>query len=143
MANITKKIVIDAPLEGVFSYASQWQNWVDFFEGAGSFEPTTKVTRGNGARYAYKAKMIGLKVAAELEIKDFIENKGWCALGTKGVSNRINWEFAKDNNTTEITYTLEYKVPIPILGALLDRLFIKKQWEGIIERSLSNLKARF
>ena len=61
MTYIERCIEIDAPVEKVFQYASDWNNWPEFFEGVFDFKPTTENQRGNGSRFAYKAKLLGMK----------------------------------------------------------------------------------
>ena len=68
MTRIEKSIIINKPVEAVFKYASDWERWSDWFEGVSDFKPMTETTSGNGARYAYKAKMMGLNVKVETEI---------------------------------------------------------------------------
>ena len=59
MTRIEASAIIPAAPEEVFRYASDWQKWAEWFEGVSDFQPTTKIVRGNGARYAYKARLLG------------------------------------------------------------------------------------
>jgi uncharacterized membrane protein len=140
MTYIERSIDIDAPVETVFQYAADWQNWPKFFEGVHDFQPTTEITRGTGARYAYKAEMLGMKVPVETEIQGFVENEGWTGEATKGMKHRTHWVFERMGNKTRFTYGLSYKLPVPIVGGILDNLIMKPAWEKIIEDSLENLK---
>jgi TolB-like protein len=97
----------------------------------------------NGTRYAYKAKMMGLTVLVETEIHDFVLNKGWIGKGTKGIPSQIQWIFETDEAGTKFTYVLEYKLPIPLLSSIFDKLIMKPQWIKIIEKSLQNLNQKF
>jgi len=59
----------------VFAFASEWRTWPDWFEGVSDFRPTTEVLRGNGARYAYRARLMpGIWASVETEIHDFEED---------------------------------------------------------------------
>lgn len=77
MTRIERSIIINKAIEIVFAYASNYKNWADWFEGVSDFHPTTQTTKGNGTRYAYKAKMMGLNVKVETEIYNYVENAGW------------------------------------------------------------------
>jgi uncharacterized membrane protein len=140
MTYIERSIEIDAPVEKVFQYAADWQHWPKFFEGVSDFRPTTETTRGNGARYAYKAAMLGMKTAVETEIQDFVEDEGWTGTATKGMKHETRWVFEEDDGKTRFTYGLSYDLPVPILGGVLDAWFMKPVWEQIVEDSLQNLK---
>jgi len=102
--------------------------------------PTTEITRGTGARYAYKAKMLGMKTPVESEIQDFLENEGWTGVSVKGVEAETRWLVEQVNGKTKFTYGLPYKMPIPIRGSIRDKLFMIPAWEKIVENSLQNLK---
>lgn len=142
MTKISKSVFIASPIDKVFKYASDYTKWEDWFEGVSDFKPTTETTRGNGARYIYKASMLGMNMGIETEIVDFVENKGWKGKGTKGVSSTTFWEFEPKDKGTRMTYGLEYDMPIPLIGKWLDNTFMKPQWEKIISNSLENLKSK-
>ena len=129
--------------EDVFKYASDWSRWSEWFEGVYDFKPTTKIEKGNGARYVYDAKMMGFKVKVETEIYNYVENKGWNGKSVRGMPHQTEWYFESIGKGTKFTYVLEYKLPIPILGPLLDQWLMIPQWNKIIEKSLQNLKQKF
>lgn len=140
MTRIENSIVIPVSIEKVFAYASDYQKWQDWFEGVSDFKPTTETTRGNGTRYAYKAKMMGISIGVETEIHDFVENVGWKGRSTKGMPHQTFWIFETVDEGTKMTYGLEYELDIPLIGNWLDNTFMKPQWEKIISNSLENLK---
>jgi len=62
MTHIEQSVIIPAPVEQVFSYAADYRTWTEWLQGVSEFKATTAITQGNGARYAYKARVIGLSV---------------------------------------------------------------------------------
>jgi hypothetical protein len=143
MTRIERSVIISAPRLVVFAYASDYRKWSEWFEGVSEFTPMTSLTHGTGARYSYKARMKGIGVSVETEIRDFIINEGWKGISTKGVSASTYWNFQALGDNTKFTYVLEYKLPAPWFLFLADAIIVKPQWEKIIEKSLSNLKLRF
>lgn len=143
MTRIEDSIVVDAPVDAVFGYASDWRRWPDWFEGVSDFRSTSEVTRGTGARYAYRARLMGVPASVETEIQDFVEGQGWTGVGTRGVAHRTHWRFEAQGQSTRFTYALEYRLPVPLLGAVLDALFVKREWRAVIRKSLSNLQRHF
>jgi hypothetical protein len=142
MTKILHHVILDNPLEDVFAYASDWTKWGDWFEGVSNFEPITKTKKGNGTIYRYQARLIGSTSTLETEIHDFVENKGWNGIARKGFPHKTLWQFDKVNENTRFTYGLEYKLPIPLIGTLLDSLFLKPMWDKIIRKSLQNLREK-
>jgi coenzyme Q-binding protein COQ10 len=143
MTRIEQSVFIQAPVEQVFAYASDYQKWSEWFEGVSDFKPTTAVTRGSGARYQYKARLMGFAARVETEIHDFHPNSGWRGVATAGMPHRTGWVFEPMGLGSKFTYILEYRVPVPLLGPLLDRFFLKPQWNKIIQNSLANLSRHF
>jgi len=76
----------------------------------------------------------------EMEVSDFVENEGWIATSTKGPKTRGEWRFAAVNGGTRFTYVLDYQMPMPIVGGILDTLLIKGNWVRFINKSVQNLK---
>ena len=68
MTRIERSIFIPAPVKNVFNYATDWRKWSEWFEGVSDFRPTTAVTKGSGARYGYKARIMGISAKVETEI---------------------------------------------------------------------------
>lgn len=140
MTRIERAVEIAAPVEEVFAYAADWQRWEEWFEGVSGFEAKTEVSQGNGAKYSYRAKMLGVPAKVETEIHDYVENSGWRGVGTKGMPHTTRWIFEAKGDATRFTYVLEYGLPVPLIGALLDSLFMKPAWRRIIDDSLENLR---
>jgi hypothetical protein len=143
MTRVEASVDIRAPLADVFAYASEWRKWEDWWEGVSDFKPTTELTRGNGTRYAYKAWLAGIALNVETEIDKFAENVGWTGTATKGPPHRTQWVFEGHGDLTRFTYILEYTLPVPILGPLLDSLLMRPGWRRRLEKSLRNLKVYF
>lgn len=143
MTRIELNVIIPAPVEQVFSYAADYRTWTEWFEGVSDFRATSAISLGNGARYAYRARLMGVSVGVETEIHDFVHNGGWTGVATRGVPHRTRWDFEPSGDDTKFTYALEYQLPIPLLGPVIDSLLMKPQWEKIIQRSLNNLRQRF
>jgi len=143
MQRIEASVEIDAPVADVFAFASDWRRWDDWWEGVSGFHPTTEITRGNGTRYAYKAWMAGLSLNLETEIRDFAENAGWKGVATKGPPHRTQWVFQAEGDRTRLTYILEYELPWPLVGPILDHLLMRPGWQRRLDHSLRNLKIHF
>ena len=143
MRRIEASVEIDAPVLEVFTFASDWQRWEDWWEGVSNFQPTTEVTRGNGARYACKAWMAGMKFNVETEIREFRENVCWIGVATKGIPHRTQWVFEAKKDKTRFTYILEYDLRWPVLSSILDPLLVRPGWQRILGHSFRNLRLHF
>jgi len=140
MTEIKRSINIKAPVEKVFKYASDYKKWPEFFEGVSDFKPITEITRGNGSKYIYKAKALGINVTVGTEVHQFQENEGWIGKSFKGLGHQTQWIFEKSNSNTEFTFIQRYKLPFFLGGKFIDKMFAQREWIRIIENSLQNLK---
>jgi len=103
MTRLIATVEVSAPLDEVWSFASDWRLWDSWWDGVAGFRPTTEHQRGNGARYAYRAWMVGLTVNLETEIHDFVEMIGWRGVVTKGPPHRTQWLFEDLGTATRLT----------------------------------------
>jgi uncharacterized membrane protein len=143
MIRVEHTITIEAPVEQVFNYAADFRKWHEWFQGVSDVRNTTATVQGNGARYAYRVSIMTTSTTVETEIHDFVPNQGWTGIATKGIPHRTKWIFAPVGSATEFTYVVEGRLPVPLLGPLCDSLFLKPQWEKIVQNSLSNLRQHF
>lgn len=66
MARIEKSIEIEAPVDKVFDFvAAEWEKKMSFFEGVYDWRLTSGKTMGDGARCAYKVKILGTETEIE------------------------------------------------------------------------------
>ena len=140
MTEIKKSILINAPVNKVFDFASNYLKWPDFFVGISAIRPITKITNDNGARFLYKVQLMGLKVTVGTEFHQYKRNEGWIGKSFKGLDAQTQWIFKELNGKTAFTYIQRYKLPFYMGGDLFDKLFIMPQWIKIIDISLNNLK---
>jgi hypothetical protein len=143
MTRVEVSVDILAPLAEVFTYASDWRRWEEWWTSVSNFKPTTGVTRGNGARYSYKTRIAGVRTSIETEIHDFAENVGWTGIVVKGPPHKTKWVFEGHGSQTQFTYILEYSLPVPVLGPLMDVLLVRPGWRRRLEKSLENLRVYF
>jgi uncharacterized protein YndB with AHSA1/START domain len=135
--------MVEAPVQEVFAYASDWRLWADWFYGFSDCTPLTEIERGNGAIYDYRMRVLGVSFRVQTEIHDFVENKGWSGVGMKGVPHKTTWIFEALGDRTRFTYVAEYSLPIPILGSIVSSLFFDPEWRRILKKSLNEFSAHF
>ena len=140
MTEIKRSTIIGAPVEKVFNYACDYQKWSEFFEGVSEVKAITEKIRGDGARFIYKVKVLGMRVTVGTEFQQFKENKGWIGKSFKGIEHQTQWIFDRSNGNTEFTFIQNYKFPWYFGGKFIDKKFAKPEWIKIIENSVKNLK---
>lgn len=140
MTKLTHSTLIDAPTEKVFRYVSDYKKWPEFYKGLSDVQPVATTTHGNGAKFIYKVKLLGMKVVVGTELTNFKKNEGWIGKSFKGMEHKTAWRFKALNNQTEFTHSVTYKYPWYMGGKFFDKTFVKPQWEKVIKGSLQKLK---
>jgi len=140
MTTIERSIEIEAPVESVFDFVTDWRNMSRFMERTYDWKPTTEKTRGDGVRLAHKQKGLFREIAYECEISGFVENEGFTITSFKGPQAKSQWAFESLGDRTKVTLIVGYKVPGSIVGGILDALLVKRMSETTFYRSLQNLK---
>ena len=142
MTRIEDNIEIKAPIEKVFGFAADWQNKnkLKWYPGIHDWKPTTEKTRGDGARFGFIIKALGRENEVEMETSNFVENEGFTYTSIRGMESKHQMAFTPSADGTKVTDITEYKVPIAVIGGVLDVLLFKRQMKTNSEQALQNLK---
>jgi len=142
MTKVETTVIIEAPLESVYAYASDWRNFHRYLTYIRDVRPLTEKTLGEGAELGLKVKFRGLPLNALWRGVGEANTQGW-AFDAKlmGRWARKTWRLSPVDNGTRLTFVLEYSMPpIPLLANLMDRLWMRPGWERIYAESFANLK---
>ena len=141
MARIDKEVIVNAALERVFNYVSDPNNWIEFWPSLIAVGDVKLLSNG-GFSGSYEYKMIGMRFKGTGECTEFVPNQ-WIVLETQGgIHSRITLTFRSIEERTRVTITIEYTVPIPLLGRLTEYAILKMN-EQEANLVLSNLQLRF
>jgi uncharacterized membrane protein len=140
MSKVGSNVEIHVPVEKIIAFLEDWHNTEKWYEGIYDWKPTTENTTGNGARFSYKVKDLGLEIRYETEIYDHIKDQSFKLRSVEGPKVDEHYLFKPIEGGTRVTYSMDYEVPVPIIGGLLDALVIKSIWAKRVHRSLQNLK---
>ena len=141
MARVEKEVIVNAPVEKVFSYISEPNNLLEFWPSLVEIKDVQSLPNGGySARWVYK--MAGMRFDGTGEYTQVIPNH-WIIIETKGgVSSTITWTFRSVQDGTRVNLTVEYRVPIPLLGKLAEAIIVMmNEQEG--DLMMANLRARF
>ena len=146
MIRIDKEIVVNTSLERVFHYARDPYNWPEVCSSLVLVKNIRELENdGYAANYEYK--MAGMRFKGTGEFTEHIPNK-WIVVRTRGgIKSTITITFRSvqnedDKERTRITLTVEYEVPIPLLGKLAEFIILKMN-EQEADLVVANLQARF
>ena len=141
VARVEKEVTVHAPLEQVFGYVGDPSNLPEFWPSVMEIKDIQLLPNG-GYRSRWVYKMAGMRFEGMGEYTEIVQNQ-WFVINTKGgVRSSITWTFRFRGDITRVTLTIEYKVPIPLLGKLAEAIIVKmNDQEG--DLIMANLQARF
>jgi uncharacterized protein YndB with AHSA1/START domain len=140
MTKVEKTIIINAPLEKIFSYISDPTNLPEFWPSlVETSDVKTLPNGGHSNRWVYK--MAGMRFEGTSEDVECVQNQRLVSKTKGGTESTQTWVFHSETGGTRVTFTIEYTVPIPVLGKLAEAIIVRmNDHEGDIV--MANLKAR-
>ena len=144
MATVIDSVRIKAPVDDVFKFVFDWHNVANFYEGVEDFAPACDEPWGNGARFSctVKSPVVGDQQMV-LEGGDFVENHGWTRFSVEGPEWTEHWlfeELPEYPRETQLNYDLKYKVPVPVIGGVVDAVAARKRRTEQVHHTLTNIK---
>ena len=138
MVAVDKEVVVNASVERVFSYISEPGNLPEIWPSLMEIKAVQSLPIGGYRfRWAYEMRFRGTG-----EYTEMVPNQ-WFVIETKGgIKSKITWTCRLKEDKTRVTFTIEYTVPIPLLGKIAEAIIVKmNDQEGDV--MMANLGARF
>jgi uncharacterized membrane protein len=141
MAQVDKEVWIEAPIEKIFSYVNTPSNLLELWPSLMEIKDVQSLPNGGyGFRWVYK--MLGTRFEGKAEYTRIVTNQFFLVETLGGIKSTIAWTFRSRENKTRVTFTVEYKIPIPLLGKIAEAIIVKmNDHEG--DLIMANLQARF
>ena len=141
MARVEKEVTVVAPLDQVCSYITEPSNVPEFWPSVQEIKNVEPLPNGGfSGRWLYK--MLGVTFEGTGIYTEVVPNQ-WLVIETSGgIKSRITWTFRARGEITRVTLTIEYSVPIPLLGKLAEAIIVKMN-DQEADLVMANLKARF
>ena len=140
MAKTEKSTTIKAPVEKVFSYISEPTSLPEIWPSLVEIKDVKPLPNGGHSnRWVYK--MAGVRLEGSSEDIEFVPNQRLVSKTKGGADSTQTWIFEPEADSTKVTLSVEYTLPIPVLGKLAEAIIVKmNDHEG--DLLLANLKAR-
>ena len=141
MTRIEKQVVIERPVNEVLGFARDWRNIPRYLDYIQEVKPLSERTEEEGARFLVKLTFLSRAMTSKWELVEYKEGEGWTFVTPlMGVAARKQWRFDSLGGSTRVSFTLEYEPRPAVLGSILDRLLLRRQWNKLSERGMQNFK---
>ena len=141
MSRIDKEIMINAPLEDIFDFVIKPGNLLQIWPSLIDVKDELLLpNQGYSAVWTYKMAGVCLEGKARCTI---VEMYQWFSVEIHGaIDSTMTWTFrTRDHINTKVTITVDYRVPLSILGRLAEMIIVKIN-ERETELVLTNLQTR-
>ena len=101
---------VHASPEEVFDFADNNENYPEFFQGFGKVHWTTPRHRV-GTSLKMEARLAGAVVPVEVKTTEVVPGQRISGVFVSGLEGHLDWEFARDEDTTWITVSADYQLP--------------------------------
>lgn len=124
MAKVERSIIINAPMEKVFSYVADPANQLEYIPGITDIRDITG--EGVGKRYGWTYKAMGISLKGESEVIEYTPNERYVDKSSGGIVSTWTWTFKSEAGGTRLNVVIEYTVPIPVLGKVGELLAVRQ-----------------
>ena len=139
MIKLKKTIIISAPVKEIFNYISELENLTEIWPSLMQVKDIQQLPGGgNSFRFVYM--MAGILIEGTGNIES-TPNRRIIIQTTGGIQSTQIWTLELEANGTRATVEMEYNIPVPILGKLIEAVVVDmNDREG--DLVMANLKVR-
>jgi carbon monoxide dehydrogenase subunit G len=137
MASWKNSIVIHAPADSVFAYVDEPTQLAEWLPSI--VEVRNVIGTGAGQQFEWTAKMAGRLLRGQSTVIEHVPNRCAVHQSIGMVSSTFGYTVEPLAEGTALTLEIEYKIPIPLLGRLAERVLIRRNIREF-ELALINVK---
>jgi len=137
MAVLERTITINVPVEKVFNFLIKPESWKEIYPNITEIRDIQSLPTG-GYRFSCRFNMFaGMRCEVDTENTDVAVNQRIGYKSTYGIKGKKPVEldetisFSPEDGKTKLTYKAEYKVPVPVVGTLIETVFMKMNERSI------------
>lgn len=126
MATISKKIVIKSPVEKVFKFVVDPENWTKYVTSLTDIRDVSSNKVEQGTTFKWEYRMMGMKFNGKGVVTENVRNKSFGLMMEGHFPIVEKYTFTKSDEGTELSFEIEYGVPGKLLGSFANKVVIEK-----------------
>lgn len=139
MAKIERSVKINAPVEKVFEFIGDPENFLQTHPGLTNVGDVTG--RGEGQTWSWSYKMMGLPFQGKAQVIRSVLNSERVERTTGGIRSTWTWRLKREDGGTQVDLTIDYTIPVPVLGKVGEWLTLRQN-EREADVGMANIKDR-
>jgi uncharacterized membrane protein len=137
MQTIDQNITINAPASKVYEFLKDTSKLTSWMVSLG--EVSNVKGEGVGQTYDWIYRMAGIPLKGSTTVVEDVPNERVKTKSSGGIDSSFLFTFASDGDTTKLNLRVDYSVPVPVLGALAEKLIVGRNRRESMT-GLENLK---
>lgn len=138
MASVTRSVTVHAPVEKVYHYLEDPTHLPEFWPSLVEVSDVHTLPNGGHSNH-WRYKMAGIPFEGTSEDVEHIANERIVSKTKGGIASTQTWTLEPRGRDTEVTFEVDYTVPVPVLGKLAESAIVKLN-EHESEATMANLK---
>jgi hypothetical protein len=150
MTRVEASVIVEVDRAELFHFTDWCYNVPQWFSPVSK----TKIVKlpdssGMGKVTHYDGHLMGRELEWEGTSVDWKENELWAMKAITKLPAKMNMQISmrletvadSGANKTRATCIIEYQVPYPIIGRLIDRLYIRREIQGLVNSAIEGIKS--
>jgi len=140
MAKITRKIVINAPIEKVFGFVTSPDNWTKYVTSLVDVRDVSSRNVEPGATFIWEYRMLGIKFAGRGTVLENEKNGRFKLRMEGGFPITETYTFTRVDSGTELSVEIEYEMPGRVMSVISKSGVMEKLNQREAEAVLDKVK---
>ena len=143
MERISRSTTVHARVEDVFHFLEDKTHFPEFWPSMMDVSDVHDLPNG-GKSYHWTYKMAGLRIEGDSEEIEIVPNQKLVRKNEKGIESTVTWLMDGHGDDTDLTFEVEYEVPVPVLGRLAEKVVVKlneHEADAVIDNIKTQLEA--
>jgi ribosome-associated toxin RatA of RatAB toxin-antitoxin module len=141
MPKIERSIIINSPVREVFDYIADPKLTTEWLPGMIETKDINQTEKGVGSTHNWIYKMIGMRFEGKNITDEFVKDKKIVIRSEGSIKTLWNWNFELYDHGTKIDLSVEYTIPMPVLGKIAEAIVLRQN-EREADLALANIKAK-
>lgn len=138
MASVKESVDIKLPVDKVFSYVANPENWTRYVTSLTEVKEMTTDKVAEGTAFMWEYRMLGMKFKGKGLVEEYDENNRFSMKMEGAFPIREVYEFEGKGNNTRLTFSIEYEIPNKILSVVANSSVVEslnaKEVKNVLEK---------
>ncbi len=140
MPNVKHSIVIKSPVDKVFGFVTNPDNWTKYVRSLEDVRDVSSKVVEKGTTFAWKYRMLGMHFDGTGPVTENVKNEKFGMTMEGGLPVTENFRFRQVNGGTELVVEVIYDIPGKIMQLLTENPVADKVNRKVAERVLEKIK---